>query len=265
MKFTILGGRGFIGATMVKYLTEAGHDVHVPKRDLSDIDKKSAGHIMYAIGLTGDFRTRPYDTVDAHVTLLAALLREVQFESWLYLSSTRLYGAGVRASAVTEESDICLRPCADSLYDLSKLTGEALCLAHPRDSVRVARLSNVVGVGQSEATFLGAVLKELSDSNDTVVLESADSSKDYIDVDEVTRALTSIATSGRHRLYNVASGVQTTHAEIGNIIHRHCGKSLSFAPGGAARTFPEISIERLKREFPEFRPRPIRAVIEDML
>lgn len=265
MKFTILGGRGFIGTSLADYLSQAGHDVLVPKRDLSDIDTQSAGHVIYAIGLTGDFRTRPFDTVDAHVTLLADLLQRTRFESWLYLSSTRLYGFGQREDLVTEESEICLRPSADTLYDLSKLLGESLCMVHPDESVRVARLSNVVGVGQSSATFLGSILKELRLGKNPIVQETPESTKDYICVRDVAHALTLIATTGQQRIYNVASGLQTTHTEIGKIIRSESGKSISFAADGPTRVFPDISTERLRREFPAFKPRAIDEFLGDAL
>ena len=43
---------------------------------------------------------------------------------------------------------------------MTKLAGEALCLADPRSTTRVARLSNVYGIHMPADTFLGQVLRE---------------------------------------------------------------------------------------------------------
>ena len=68
-------------------------------------------------------------------------------------------------------------PTSDTVYDLSKLLGEALCPSQPQATVRVARLSNIVGSGQSEHTFLGALLSEVRRDGHVVVREAPLSSK----------------------------------------------------------------------------------------
>ena len=84
---------------------------------------------IFAIGLTADFRSRPLDTMDAHVSALAEVLRCGRFDSLTYLSSTRVYAGLPRgcgnATLVVNPSD------ASDLYNLSKLAGEALCLGRP--------------------------------------------------------------------------------------------------------------------------------------
>ena len=92
------GASGFIGGALCSHLRTAGHDVQAPARD--EIPTGGLGHVVYAIGLTGDFRSRPLATVDAHVTALTERLRGADFDSWLYLSSTRVYrrtGSGTAA------------------------------------------------------------------------------------------------------------------------------------------------------------------------
>ena len=62
--------------------------------------RRPAGHVIDCIGLTGDFRTRLLDTAEAHVSLVARCLAELCFDSFLLLSSTRVY---TRASATHED------------------------------------------------------------------------------------------------------------------------------------------------------------------
>jgi nucleoside-diphosphate-sugar epimerase len=64
MKFTIYRGAGFIGKRLVNYLRRQGYDVYVPDRDSAINANRYLGYFIYAIGLTGDFRTRPFDTFE---------------------------------------------------------------------------------------------------------------------------------------------------------------------------------------------------------
>src|ERR1700716_982463 len=103
MKFTVFGGTGFIGRHLVAHLRKNGRDVIVPPRDTEQMHGKSLGHVVYAIGMTGNFRNRPHETLQAHVYVLENLLKNTKFESWLYLSSTRVYAGLPVEGPVTED------------------------------------------------------------------------------------------------------------------------------------------------------------------
>ena len=89
MKFTILGANGFIGSNLVKFLKTKNCEIFTP--NISEITSENLGHVIYCIGITSDFRERPFDTVNSHVSLLNDFLKNHNFESFLYLSSTRVY------------------------------------------------------------------------------------------------------------------------------------------------------------------------------
>ena len=85
------------------------------------------GTVFYCAGLTSDYAVRAHDTVSAHVCLLNELLQGGNFETLVYLSSTRLYDS-LGPYAVDEDSALALNPANPRhLYDLSKALGEALC------------------------------------------------------------------------------------------------------------------------------------------
>ncbi len=70
MKYTVFGGSGFVGTNLIRHLEGLGHDVAVPARAVSASDLAEAGdlgHVIYAIGVTGNFRGNPGPTIDAHV------------------------------------------------------------------------------------------------------------------------------------------------------------------------------------------------------
>ena len=142
MRYTILGGRGFIGTRLATHLRSLGHEVWVPERDDPAMFSAPLGRVFYCIGLTADFRQRLLDTVDAHVCLLNRVLRSGNFDSLLYLSSTRVYAG---AGSTHEGANLVVSPLLPGdLYNLSKLMGESVCLASGGPA-KVVRLSNVYG------------------------------------------------------------------------------------------------------------------------
>ena len=236
----------------------------MPDRETEFDASVNLGHAVYCIGLTGDFRKRPLDTISAHAAKHARMLYGARFESWLYLSSARIYGRLGIDGVGTETSPIPVTPSADSLYDLSKLLGEATCLGHPNPTVRVARLSNVYGPGQSEATFLGAVMSEMRRLGKVNIHESPQSSKDYVSVHDVVTLLAQIATAGRQRLYNIASGRPTSHQEIADRLTALTSCPVGFSPDASTRAFPRIDIRRVQDEF-LFEPRNVLDALQALL
>lgn len=246
---TVLGAGGRIGRALVTALLGRARVRSVGRSTLESFlaSDTPAGHVISCIGLTADFRSRPLDTAEAHVGLTARILRRGGFESLLYLSSTRVY-AGARTTRETAQPMV--RPWDPGhLYNLTKLTGEALCLADPRPTVRVVRLSNVIGGTADPDAFLGQVMQEGARHGAVTIRQAARSSKDYVALADVVDLLPRIAGGGRHRLYNVARGTNTTHAELAALLRDRFGWTVDFAPDAPAVIFPPINIARLRAEF----------------
>lgn len=255
-QFTVLGGGGYIGSHLVRYLQSQGHLVWAPARGDRQIFNRRLGCVLYCVGMTGNFRTRPFDTVDAHVGLLAEVLENSDFDSLLYLSSTRVYLASERTE---EDFPLVVEPENPSyLYNLTKLTGESLCHSSQRLGVRVARLSNVVGPGMSATSgnFV-AVLEQEARAGHITLRSHPDSAKDYIHIEDVVRWLPLIALHGKTRTYNVASGQQTTHAQWLTWFEQATGCSYAIANDATPHSFPLIAVARLQQEF-SVQPRPIQ-------
>lgn len=251
MKFTIFGGDGFIGSACAAYIRGQGYDVTTFSRGVSVDTEQNLGHVIYAIGLTANFREKPFETVEAHVSNLAHYLQSTRYESWLYLSSTRVYQYGEKTQ---ENTSITVVPGHDGVYDISKLLGESLCLAQENQAVRVARLSNVYGPGQRGQNFLNSIMQSLRDTGTVTIQESPDSAKDYIALADVVTLLENITLRGRERIYNVASGVSVTHRELTEILSRNAEYKITFAPNAPRRALPVIDITRIRQEF-AFTPR----------
>src|SRR5690606_16513951 len=196
MKFTVLGNTGFIGRHLVASLHKAGIPVETPPRDIETLRNQDLGHVVYAIGVTGNFRQNLYSAIEAHVNKLQRLMDGAKFDSWLYLSSTRVYGGLPANTTVNEDCRLSVYPGADAVFDLSKLAGESLCLAHSGPNVRIVRPSNVYGPDQSSNTFLGAVMDEVLRTGRVTFQESPQSSKDYVPVEYVVDMIREIALKG---------------------------------------------------------------------
>jgi nucleoside-diphosphate-sugar epimerase len=246
--FTVLGASGYIGSRLVAYLRGQGHSVRAPARGDAEVFSQPLGHVLYCVGLTADFRTRPFDTIEAHVGLLADVLRRAQFDSLLYLSSTRVYMGAARTD---EDAPLSVVPGDPSyLYNLSKLTGESLCHASGRSGVRVARLSNVVGPGMdAHSGNLVADLVRQAQQGAMLLRSHLDSAKDYIHVDDVVHWLPRIALSGRSVTYNIASGKQTTHGQWLQWLGDRYGSSFEVQEGAPLQRFAPTSVARLHEEF----------------
>jgi nucleoside-diphosphate-sugar epimerase len=258
MTFTVLG-RGFIGSHLLSFLRQQGYDCVAPSRaELDPLPGRHLGHVLYCIGVTADFRSRPLDTVRAHVCRLLEILESTEFDSLLYLSSTRVYGS-VSEGRETENA-FRLDPASKSdLYNLSKLMGESVCLSVDRPAVRVARLSNVYGADWTSDNFLSSIVRSAVDRGSVVFRSAPESSKDYIAVEDAVRLLTGISIRGRERLYNVASGSPVTNAQLAETL-QGWGSEVAFDDGAPRVTFPIIDTTRVRDEF-AFTP---RSVLDDL-
>ena len=245
--FTVLGASGYVGSHLVAYLRSCGHEVWAPARGDTSIFSRPLGHVFYCIGLTADFRTRPFDTIEAHISFLADVLQRAQFDSLLYLSSTRVY---MGASSTREDALLTVLPSDPSyLYNLSKLTGESLCHTSGKPGVRVVRLSNVVGPNMDPATgnFIAALLNDAH--NGYIFLRSdLESSKDYIHINDVVEGLLLIALKGELNAYNLASGRNITHKDWIDWMQRFLNFNFSVEINAPLQFFPLIEMDVLRGE-----------------
>lgn len=242
MKFTVLGASGFIGSHLLAHLRQSGHECFTPGRGDPAVFSQALGHVVYCIGLTADFRTRPFDTVRAHVCLLADILEKSSFDSLLYLSSTRVY---LGAASGREEETLL----AGDLYNLSKLSGESLCFASNRSSVRVARLSNVCGDDPNSDNFLQDVVRAAVRDSKVTLCSGLDSAKDYVGVNDVVKVLGDIALSGKRRLYNVGSGRNIENRYIMAELARLTNCRVEAQSGIDSLVFPPLDVGAIRAEF----------------
>ncbi len=266
-RFTVLGATGFIGGHLVRHLEAEGHQVAAPARGES-LKRRHLGHAIYCIGMTADYPRDPVATVDAHICRLAAVLAEAEMDSLVYLSSTRLYDWG--GPIADEGDDLPLNPATPRhLYDLTKAAAEALCHAHDRPPARVARLASVYGDDLGSDNFVHQAIRCALDARESTFDTAPDCERDYIHVDDVCRLLAAIATHGRRRIYNVASGRNVANRDMFAMVERETGCRIRARRAPAGAPSPRIRIDAAVEDFGfapaqlcETLPRMIRGLAE---
>ena len=254
MHIHILGSRGWIGSNLVNYFIKLGFKVKQVHRDNINSwlkDKSPKDLVIYAIGITGDFRNNPYKTYESNAGLISKIL-EIQGElikKLLYLSSSRIYINNLS----TYENDFikCKSDNPSDIYNISKLMGESIVLSKLNPNYKVARLSNVVGAYQPKETFIGQLISECRIKGFAKILQSPLSEKDYISMDDIVFFIHQIAFNGKFRIYNVASGSNITHKEVSSILNsKGFEVKLSSSKTETFRSKP-INISRLLEEYRE--------------
>jgi nucleoside-diphosphate-sugar epimerase len=253
MQFTVLGASGFIGGRLASRLTEIGHQVLTPSRkDLKMLGRHKLGHVFYCIG--EDDVTNPDNAFDAHVAQLASVLRNTDFASLTYLSSTRVY---LGAQNANEEAQLQVLPHDNgALFGVMKIAGEQLCFASNNPAVRAVRLSSVIGFAPNGKSLIPTLIKNAFLRGRMHLTISPRSSRDYIAVEDVIDILPRIAVEGKQRCYNVASGVNVRLAEIVRLIGSKFPAEYDWQAKAPTVVFPVIDIGRVRTEF-SFSPRPV--------
>lgn len=264
MKATILGASGFIGSHLARHL-EMSHNnsVMTPGRDeVFDIGS-DLGCVFYCVGLTADFRKQPVNTVDAHVAYLLKVLRHTSFQSFVYLSSARVY---LGAEQTTEDSEIRVRSDdCEQIYNLSKLMGESLCLNCGHDNMHVVRLSNVLGDGGSQSPcFLTSIIDMALQEGHVTLHSSLESCKDFIYIDDVVDILPRIPRGKGRKIYNVASGKNVTNLEIIECVSSVTGSTYDVIEDAPTISFPKIAIDRIAQEY-GFAPQSVMDILPEVI
>ena len=243
--FTIFGSTGFIGRNLGKRLESLGHEVFRPLRGELVEPKKNLGHVVYCCGITnGDFLALSSQILEAHVVNAKHVLDESIFESFLYLSSARIYDG---MPATNEEQIIALNPTtASGFYNATKLLGESLVLNHEGPNCRVVRLSYVIDA--KEDIFFSPILKQINTGKISLPWNK-ETSKDFVVLEDVLQLLPLIAEKGEHSIYNLASGINRSMEEIGLLLSSVLDVEVNFSQAEPVRKPNRIEILRISSEF----------------
>lgn len=258
---TIVGAAGFVGRRLHARLEADGWQVFAPAKRDPALFRGELGTVFYCAGLTADYDARPFDTVEAHATLVSELARAAGFERLIYLSSTRLYDG--QAGEASEDAPLVLDPADPRrVYDLSKALGENLTLTRTGGRGAVARLSNVYDWEPDAPGFLSQWLIRARSEREIRLESSPHIRRDYIHLDDVVLALIAMAKAERPGIVNVAAGSLTSNAEIAKVFDR-AGWKTAFAGDANPPAPPNASARKLAAL--GVTPRPVEDVVRGYL
>ena len=244
---TLIGGSGYIGRHLDAILRQRGWDCGIMGRSARwPSQELHLGHIFYCAGLTAGYARLPIDTVEAHAGLLSRVLASDNWDSLVYLSSSRLYDNQPLGRGGAESGSLLLDPAHPRhLFDLSKLLGENLCHVMGHGRARVARLASVYQDDADPDGFLGLLLRKIlkTGPGHTIVIDSSPLfERDYVHLDDVLDALIHIALDGNQTIYNVASGVNVRNAELASSLSELTGVRVEFSGSEVPAPAPLVDI-----------------------
>ena len=219
------------------------------------------GHVVYSLGVS-DFLNHPLKAIDAHVCILNNILKNCDFDSLLYISSTRMYN---NINSSLEENNFSINPNSkNDIYNISKLQGESLCMSMNDSKIKIIRPSNVVGTSAPSNLFMTSIIKEAVETGQIILHSTLDSEKDYVYIDDLVQLIPKIIFSDKFQIYNIASGYNISSNEIINEIIHITNCELKIDPDAKKFSSEKINIDKIKNEF-NFVPTRITDKIEELV
>ncbi len=224
-----------------------------------------ADHIVHAASQASPkfYRTDPLGTLAPNVIGTWALLRQAQAHgsrSFLYISSSEVYGQAARADAL-REGDLGIVDPTDvrSCYAESKRMGETMCLswAHQHGlHVGIARPFHTYGPGLAldDGRVFADFVADVVHGRDIVMNSDGSARRAFCYVSDAVRGLLHILLRGeRGGVYNVANpGAELSVLELASLLStlvpgHHIGVRRAapagghYMPSGIARLLPDVS------------------------
>ena len=248
MRALITGGGGFVGHHLSALLERSGDEVEICdlETDITDLDSISARiedvqpdaiYHLAALAHVGDSWLDPSKVLTVNVVgtgnVLAAARRHVPDATVLTISSAEVYGIVTPDELPLSETSQ-VRPA--SPYAASKAAAEQVAVQAARgfgQRVLVARPFNHVGPGQAPAFAVPALAKRIVDAQaagaTTLTVGTLTTRRDFTDVRDVVVAYRLLVEKGAAgEVYNVASGVDVSIAEIAESLLTLAGADLEF-------------------------------------
>ena len=286
----VVGCTGQIGSVLVETLNEANASVltadpirlfgiarTAPSRpvegytfvpiSVSDSDSVTGlpdfDHVIYVAGTASDYLRRRHDTIDTQVVGLEAFLaRYAGCRSFVFISSTRVYGRISDGSPITEDALACIPPMhTDNVYDSAKRLGESLCLWHARSGdtpAVVLRLTNIYGAQSSQRseTAISDFARQAAQTGVIGLKGNPDSTRNWTCVLDIAQGILRALVSGKPgEAYNIGSDEHLSSLELAEQVAATFSTPVAVAPPpqAAPLSLQTISIEKAQRTL-DYRP-----------
>jgi nucleoside-diphosphate-sugar epimerase len=212
-KISVFGGTGFIGGTFCELYPD--EIVMISREDRVP----QSNNILYFISTTTNqniFKNLHSD-IDVNLKLLMDVLlncknKDVTFN---FISSGFVYGNDVLDARETD----CCNPTG--FYSITKRCAEQLLISFCKTfeiNYRILRIGNVYGFDKTISpgkNVLGYMINLLKSNQDITLYDGGNFLKDYIHVEDVSRAIKFIMDNGKlNEIYNIAQGESRSFRSI---------------------------------------------------
>jgi nucleoside-diphosphate-sugar epimerase len=204
-KISVYGGTGFIGGSFCNLFSD--QVVKIPR----EFREPQSKDILYFISTTTNYNVFEdlHVDINTNLNLLMEVLEHCKGEDIVFnfVSSGFVYGLDVIDA---KETDI---PDPRGFYSITKRAAEQLLISFCETfgcKYRIFRLANVYGTDKTvspKKNVLGFLINKLKNDEDIQLYEGGLVLRDYMHVDDVSRAIKCIIDSGsENQIYNIASG-----------------------------------------------------------
>lgn len=220
-------------------------------------------YVIYVAGTASDYLRRRQETIATQVVGLEAFLtRYAGCRSFVFISSTRVYGRISDGAPITEEALACIPPMhTDNIYDSAKRLGESLCLWHARvgrTPAVVARLSNIYGAQDSQRseTAISDFARQAAQTGVIALKGNPASTRNWTCVLDIAQGILRALVRGKAgEAYNIGSEEHLTSFQLAEMVAATFPHPVAIHPPEqpAPLSLQTISIEKAKQHL-DFRP-----------
>ena len=204
-KISVYGGTGFIGGSFCNLFSD--QVIKIPREDREPQSKD----ILYFISTTTNYNVFEdlHVDINTNLNLLMEVLQYCKDQDIIFnfVSSGFVYGLDVIDA---KETDL---PDPRGFYSITKRTAEQLIISFCETfgcKYRIFRLANVYGTDKtvsSKKNVLGFLINKLKNNDDVQLYDGGIVLRDYMHVDDVSRAIKWIIDRGsENQIYNIATG-----------------------------------------------------------
>lgn len=281
-RVVVTGGAGFIGVPVVKHFLDAGatvdiidnltagsrdripdtatlHEADIRSDKLSEIltscDPTILLHLA-ALHYIPYCNEHPEETFEVNVmgtrNLMEAARELHNLDRVLYTSTAAVYPP--RPGANPESS----KTGPTDVYGRTKLVGEDLVELFAAETgvpAITARLFNTYGPNETNPHLIPAIIEQLRTNTESIQLGNLSPARDFVHVDDVTRAIRALVTGvdSGYRVFNVGTGRAASVREVARMIASQVDHDLSINQSpdrvrDSDRPHLEADIGRIERE-----------------
>ena len=200
------------------------HDLS-SSRDLTQVIP-ICDYYIYIAGTASDYINNIETVISTQFNgLISALKHSRNSKSFVYISSTRIYGRRYTNKCIQEHTKATVIPLSsDNIYDCSKHFGESLCyhyFSRYRLPVKIARITNVYGAIETSysKTAISDMTVQAKNAKVIKLTGSPHSVRNYCsDIDVATGIFKTLINGKSGEAYNIGSSEHLTNHQLAKII-----------------------------------------------